>query len=50
MKIFEEVKITVITLSCDDVITTSGSFTSSGTYSENAGFGSLDSLGEDLLN
>lgn len=50
MKKFEEVNLLVITFSCQDVITTSGAFSSSGTYSENAGFGSLDSLGKDLLN
>lgn len=50
MRNFEEVKITVIKFSCEDVITTSGAFSSLGTYSENPGFGALDSIGRDLLN
>ena len=49
MKNFEQLKLLVITFSTEDVITTSG-FASKGTYSEEPLFGSLDSLGKDLLN
>lgn len=50
MKDFEKVKIDLIAFSDEDVITTSGAFTVNGTYSEEPLFGSLDSLGKDLLN
>ena len=50
MKKFEELNLLVITFSYEDVITTSGVFTVNGTYSEEPLFGSLDSLGKDLLN
>ena len=50
MKKFEQLNLLVITFSDEDVITTSGSFSVLGTYSEEPLFGTVNDLNSGMLN